>query len=179
MLHKVIKGTTSNIWNVLMLKYTKDSVAIEFSPAANFADTVMSTRGWDLLQDQHQGESALLTAENVSPPLPKTIPIPYSSAMAFSIPSSEMFFILSSKYVGNAGVVSEEKETGAKEGGEGKERGVAEGSFLLPTQTMCTWQETFGKGGSTQQLPQNTVCLVGASQCRARLKVYFHLKMFC
>lgn len=50
-----------------------------------------------------------------------------------------MFFILSLKYVGNAGVVSEEKEMGAKEGGEGKERGVAEGSSLLPTQTMCTW----------------------------------------
>lgn len=49
----MIKGIASNIWNILMLKYTKDSTATEFSPAANFANTVMSTHGWDLLQDQH------------------------------------------------------------------------------------------------------------------------------
>lgn len=50
-MHKMIKGIASNIWNILMLKYTKDSITIEFSPAANFANIVTRTHGWDMLQD--------------------------------------------------------------------------------------------------------------------------------
>lgn len=46
----MIKEIASTTWNILMLIYTKDSIAIEFSPAANFTNAVMRTHGWDMLQ---------------------------------------------------------------------------------------------------------------------------------
>lgn len=140
MLHKMIKGITSNILNVLMLKYTKDSTAIEFSPAANFANTVMSTHGWDLLQHQHRGGSTLLTARRVFIHLCSKLYLS-RTLLPFSTPSSELLFISRWSYARDAGVVSGEEETGTEGMMEKKKKSKRKlkAFSYFPPQAMCTW----------------------------------------
>ena len=56
------------------------------------------------------------------PPLPKTVPNPYSSAMVFSSPSSELLFLSSWHRAGDAAVIAGEEETEAKRMMEGKKK---------------------------------------------------------
>lgn len=180
MLHKMIKGITSNIWNILMLKYTKDSTAIEFSPAANFANTVMSTHGWDLLQDQHQGGQTLLTTGRVfichcSKLSLSRILLPFSTS------SSELILISRWSYARDAGTVSGEEKTwteGMMEMKKKRERQLKAISYFLLRQCALGRKQTCS-GGITQWIPQSTVCLVKASEYWAWLKICRILKMFC
>lgn len=88
-----ILNIASNIWNILILKYTNDSIATEFSSAANFANTVVRTQGWDMLRDLHQGGWTLLTAVfiHISPKLSLTHTL---LSWYFPAPAQSCYFFL-------------------------------------------------------------------------------------